>query len=98
VVIACTAGSAKTSVSFARLSGMARVLSVNVGKPQTVEHNGKLVTTAIWKHPIAGRIAVCGVNVDGDDQADRSVHGGVDKAVYDYASVADRVAQQPLLV
>ena len=41
--------------------------------------------TAIWKHPVAGRVAVRGVNLDGDDQADRSVHGGPDKAVYAYA-------------
>jgi MOSC domain-containing protein YiiM len=62
-----------------------KVLSVNVGRPRTVEHNGRLVTTAIYKQPVAGRIAVRGVNLDGDDQADRTVHGGVDKAVYAYA-------------
>jgi MOSC domain-containing protein YiiM len=44
-----------------------------------------LVTTAIWKRPVHGRVAVRGVNLDGDDQADRSVHGGPDKAVYVYA-------------
>jgi MOSC domain-containing protein YiiM len=43
------------------------------------------VDTAIWKAPVAGRVAVRGVNLDGDDQADRSVHGGPDKAVYAYA-------------
>jgi MOSC domain-containing protein YiiM len=64
---------------------MARVLSVNVGMPRTVEHNGELVTSAIWKHPIAGRIAARGVNLEGDGQANRSAHGGVDKAVYAYA-------------
>jgi MOSC domain-containing protein YiiM len=69
----------------ARVTGAAKIVSVNVGMPQTVEHNGKEVTTAIWKRPVMGRIAVRGVNLDGDDQADRSVHGGVDKAVYAYA-------------
>jgi MOSC domain-containing protein YiiM len=64
---------------------MGTVLSVNVGVPRTVEHNGRRVSTAIWKQPVAGRVAVRGVNLDGDDQADRSVHGGVDKAVYSYA-------------
>src|SRR5262245_45385221 len=53
--------------------------------PRTVVHKGRAVTTAIWKHPVTGRVAVRGVNLDGDDQADRSVHGGVDKAVYAYA-------------
>jgi MOSC domain-containing protein YiiM len=44
------------------------------------------VTTAIWKEPIKGRIAAAGVNLDGDDQADRRVHGGPTKAIYAYAS------------
>jgi MOSC domain-containing protein YiiM len=63
---------------------VATVVSVNVGRPRTVEHNGKPVTTAIYKQPVAGRVALRGVNLDGDDQADRSLHGGVDKAVYAY--------------
>ena len=45
----------------------------------------RIVRTAIWKHPVEGRVAVRGVNVEGDDQADRRVHGGRDKAVYAYA-------------
>lgn len=65
--------------------GPAEVVSVNVGMPRTVVHDGRAVTTAIWKRPVTGRVAVRGVNLDGDDQADRSVHGGVDKAVYAYA-------------
>src|SRR5581483_11189197 len=56
-----------------------------VGLPRTVGHGEGTVTTAIWKHPVAGRVALRGVNLDGDDQADRSVHGGADKAVYAYA-------------
>ena len=62
-----------------------RVASLNVGDVREVEWQGRLVTTGIWKHPVAGRIALRGVNFDGDDQADRSVHGGPDKAVYAYA-------------
>jgi MOSC domain-containing protein YiiM len=62
-----------------------RVLSVNVGAVREVEWRGKRVTTGIWKHPVDGRVAIRGVNLDGDDQADRTVHGGVDKAVYAYA-------------
>jgi MOSC domain-containing protein YiiM len=64
---------------------MAEVVSVNVGMPRTVMHEGRAATTAIWKRPATGRVAVRGVNLAGDDQADRSVHGGVDKAVYSYA-------------
>ncbi|HEY3063029.1 MAG TPA: MOSC domain-containing protein [Chloroflexota bacterium] len=61
-----------------------QLVSVNVGRPRTVPWNGSTVTTSIWKAPVGGRIAVRGVNVEGDDQADRSVHGGSDKAVYAY--------------
>jgi MOSC domain-containing protein YiiM len=64
----------------------ARVLSVNVGTPQAVSTFKRTVTTAIWKHPVEGRVAARGVNLEGDDQADRRVHGGPDKAVYAYAS------------
>lgn len=62
-----------------------RVESVNVGAPRPVDVNGGTVLTAIWKHPVAGPVAVRGVNLDGDGQADRTVHGGPDKAVYAYA-------------
>jgi MOSC domain-containing protein YiiM len=64
---------------------MARVLSVNVGRPRPVGTGRRTVLTAIWKAPVEGRVSVRGVNLDGDDQADRSVHGGPDKAVYAYA-------------
>jgi MOSC domain-containing protein YiiM len=67
------------------MTALPTVLSVNVGKPRTLDYRGRLVTTAIWKQPVSGRIAVRGVNLTGDDQADRSVHGGVDKAVYAYS-------------
>jgi MOSC domain-containing protein YiiM len=67
------------------VAGPAKVVSVNVGAPETVEHRDRVVLTAIWKRPVSGRVAVRGVNLAGDDQADRSVHGGVDKAVYAYA-------------
>jgi MOSC domain-containing protein YiiM len=62
-----------------------RVLSLNVGQVREVEWLGRLVTTGIFKYPIAGRAVLRGVNFDGDDQADRTVHGGPDKAVYAYA-------------
>jgi MOSC domain-containing protein YiiM len=62
-----------------------RVLSVNVGAIRHLELRGQHVSTAIWKHPVDGRVAIRGVNLEGDDQADRTVHGGPDKAVYSYA-------------
>ena len=46
----------------------------------------RIIRTSIWKEPVSGRVAVRGVNLAGDDQSDRSVHGGRDKAVYAYAS------------
>jgi MOSC domain-containing protein YiiM len=60
-------------------------VSVNVGRPRQVRWHGRTVTTSIWKHPVEGRRRVAGVNIDGDDQADRRVHGGPTKAVYAYA-------------
>jgi MOSC domain-containing protein YiiM len=59
--------------------------SVNVGRPRELLHQGKRVTSAIWKSPVQEPVAARGVNLDGDDQADREVHGGTDKAVYSYA-------------
>jgi MOSC domain-containing protein YiiM len=66
-------------------ASIGRVLSVNVGKAHEFEYNGHPAKSAIWKFPVSGRIAVRGVNIDGDDQADRKAHGGPDKAVYAYA-------------
>jgi MOSC domain-containing protein YiiM len=62
-----------------------RVESVNVGQSRQVAWHDRVVTTAIWKEPITGRITAAGVNLDGDDQADRRVHGGPTKAIYAYA-------------
>jgi MOSC domain-containing protein YiiM len=58
---------------------------MNVGEIREIEWRGEIVTTAIWKYPVTGRVALRGVNFEGDDQADRTVHGGPDKAVYSYA-------------
>ncbi len=62
-----------------------KVLSVSVGLPREFEYNGRPARSAIWKSPVAGRVAARGVNLVGDDQADRRAHGGPDKAVYAYA-------------
>ena len=63
-----------------------KLLSVNVGLPREIDVNGKTVRTSIWKNPVQGRIHVSMLNVDGDQQSDLTVHGGVDKAVYLYPS------------
>ena len=62
-----------------------RLVSVNVSMPKTVEHLGRKVSTGIFKKPVDGRVMVRRLNVDGDGQADLTVHGGVYKAVYAYA-------------
>lgn len=63
---------------------MAKVISLNVGLPRTVYFRGLAVTTGIFKEPIKGRIKIRRLNLDGDKQADLTVHGGPDKAVYAY--------------
>lgn len=62
-----------------------KILSINVGTAREFEYNGRPAKSAIWKSPVVGRIAARGVNLVGDDQADRKAHGGFDKAVYAYA-------------
>jgi len=62
----------------------AKLISVNVGLPADVEWKGRTVSTGIFKEPVEGRVTVQPLNVDGDGQADLSVHGGPSKAVYIY--------------
>jgi len=61
-----------------------KVLSVNVGLPREVTWKGRVVTTGIFKEPVEVRIMMRTLNLDGDGQADLSVHGGPSKAVYLY--------------
>ena len=61
------------------------IVSVNVGRTRLEEWRGRLVKTAIDKQPVDGPVLAEGVNLAGDDQADRRIHGGADKAVYAYA-------------
>lgn len=63
---------------------MLKLVSVNVGLPREVTWKGKTVTTGIFKAPVAGPVALHRHNLDGDRQADLSVHGGPTKAVYAY--------------
>jgi MOSC domain-containing protein YiiM len=61
-----------------------RVVAVSVGLPREVTWKGKKVTTGIFKEPVAGPVRVRRLNLEGDCQADPSVHGGPDMAVYAY--------------
>lgn len=63
-----------------------KLVSVQVGRPRTVRWHSKPVSTGIYKEPMAGRIMLYRFNLDGDQQADLTVHGGTDKAVYVYPS------------
>jgi MOSC domain-containing protein YiiM len=73
-----------------------KVLSVNVGTAREFQYAGRPARSAIWKSPVAGRIAVRGVNLAGDEQADRGAHGGPDKVVYAYAVEDARWWQQQI--
>lgn len=61
-----------------------QVISVNVGRPQRYEWRGAQVETAIFKGPVEGPVAVRELNLEGDKQADLTVHGGANKSVYAY--------------
>ena len=61
-----------------------QLVSLNVGLPREVVHQGRAVSTGIFKEPVAGQVLLRRTNLDGDRQADLRVHGGADKAVYLY--------------
>jgi len=61
-----------------------KLISLNVGLPRIVESNGEPVTTGIFKDPKQGPVMLRTLNLDGDRQADLTVHGGISKAVYGY--------------
>ena len=61
-----------------------RLISLNVGLPREVNWNGAAVSTGIFKEPVAGPVRLRTLNLDGDRQADLTVHGGSSKAVYAY--------------
>ena len=63
-----------------------KLISINVGLPRIVTLHGEPVSTGIFKEPVAGRVMLRTLNLDGDRQADLSVHGGPSKAVYVYPS------------
>ena len=61
-----------------------RLISVNIGKPREILYRGRTVRTGIFKKPAQGAVHLGKLNLDGDGQADLSVHGGFSKAVYVY--------------
>ena len=63
-----------------------KIISLNVGLPRLVLRGEEPVSTGIFKDPVAGRVRLRTLNLDGDRQADLSVHGGLEKAVYLYPS------------
>ena len=63
-----------------------KLISVSVGLPKQVPSQGKTVRTSIFKTPVNGPVRVTALNLDGDQQSDLTVHGGIDKAVYAYPS------------
>jgi MOSC domain-containing protein YiiM len=65
-------------------SSAINLVSVNCGLPRQVVWHGMNVTTGIYKEPVKGRVSLHTLNLDGDGQADLSVHGGAFKAVYCY--------------
>jgi MOSC domain-containing protein YiiM len=64
-----------------------KIISINCGLPREVTWHGRSVSTAIYKQPVEGRVAMRRLNLEGDGQADLSVHGGEAKAVYCYPIV-----------
>jgi MOSC domain-containing protein YiiM len=65
---------------------MPKVLSIQSAKARRVQIEGRSILTAIYKLPVAGAVPVLPLGLTGDEQADLSVHGGLDKAVYAFPS------------
>jgi len=68
-----------------RIQSRMKLLSINVALPRTVVEHGRRVETGIFKQPVRGPVKVTRLNIEGDRQADLSVHGGANKAVYAYS-------------
>lgn len=70
---------------MSRTASPGQLVQVSVGRPRPVQRAGRGARTAIYKDPVVGPVRAADVNLEGDDQADRDVHGGYDKAIYAYA-------------
>ena len=67
------------------MSRRVELLSVNVSPPTEIPHGSGTVSTGIFKEPVAGRIMLRALNLDGDGQADLANHGGIYRAAYAYS-------------
>jgi MOSC domain-containing protein YiiM len=65
-------------------AGCMKIVAISVGGPRQLEWRGRVIHTSIFKTPVASRVHVTRLNIEGDQQADLSVHGGPEKAVYAY--------------
>ena len=63
-----------------------KLISLNVARPHLMVYKGVTINSGIFKKPVQGRVRLSSSNLDGDRQADLSVHGGPYKAVYAYPS------------
>jgi MOSC domain-containing protein YiiM len=63
-----------------------KVISVNVGRPREFTVREAIIVTSIFKDPVKGRVSLTTLGLEGDEQSDLAVHGGVNKAVYVYPS------------
>jgi MOSC domain-containing protein YiiM len=63
-----------------------KLLSLNVARPRLIVYQGRTINTGIFKEPVTGPVQMRTLNLDGDRQADLTVHGGPNKAVYGYPS------------
>lgn len=61
-----------------------KLVSLNVGLPREIVYKGRSIITGIFKASVDGRVRARRLNLDGDRQADLTVHGGAEKAVYVY--------------
>jgi ferredoxin-NADP reductase/MOSC domain-containing protein YiiM/ferredoxin len=75
---------------------MARLVSVNVGRPRDIDWNGRVVRTGIWKDSVRGRCRARRLNLDGDGQGDLAGHGGEQRAVFVYQLESYRYWQDRL--
>ena len=66
------------------IAGDPRLVSINVGMPQDVPWQGRVVRTAVYKAPVSGPVMVRRLNIDGDGQGDLGGHGGEQRAVLVY--------------
>lgn len=63
-----------------------QILSVNLGKAETIAYRDKSMQTGICKRPVSGSVRISELGLDGDTVLDENHHGGLDQAVYAYSA------------